>query len=103
MAIFWGVILALSAAAFAFATGFDRERSFCPVVLVVIALLYVLFAVMAGSPPSIGKLTGTGIFAAAAVAGFRWNLWIAAAALALHGAFDLVHADLIANPGVPAF
>lgn len=103
MAIFWGVILALGAAALAFAAGFDRDRSFYPVVLVAIALIYDLFAAVAGSPPLVPELIGTAVFVAAAVAGFRWNLWIAALALALHGGFDLIHADLIANPGVPAF
>jgi len=103
MAFIWGAALALGAAAFAAMVGFDRDRSFYPVVLVVIALLYDLFAVMAGSPPPVPELIGTAVFVGAAIAGFRWNLWIAAAALALHGAFDLIHGGLIANPGVPTF
>ena len=103
MAIFWGVSLALGVALFAAVVGFDRERSFYPVVMVVIAIIYDLFAVAAGSAPATFELLGTFAFIALAVAGFRWNLWITAAALALHGAFDLVHADLIPNPGVPAF
>jgi hypothetical protein len=42
-----------------------------------------------------------GLFAAAAVLGFRKNLWLAAIALAAHGLFDLTHARFITNPGVP--
>ena len=33
--------------------------------------------------------------------GFKRNLWIVASALVAHGIFDLVHAGLITNPGVP--
>jgi hypothetical protein len=37
------------------------------------------------------------------IAGFRMNLWLIAGALCAHGAFDLFHGNLIANPGVPAW
>jgi hypothetical protein len=37
------------------------------------------------------------------VVGFRTSLWLVAAALAAHGLFDLVHARLIINPGVPTW
>lgn len=103
MAIVWGVGLALGVAIFAAIVGFDRDRSFYPVVMAVIAVIYDLFAAAAGSAPATPELLGTAAFVAVAVAGFRWNLWITSATLALHGAFDLVHADLIVNPGVPSF
>ena len=41
------------------------------------------------------------VFLALAVTGFRWSLWVVAAALAAHGIFDLTHAAIISNPGVP--
>ena len=41
-----GLVLALLVSSFARLVGFDRDRSFYPVVLIVIASYYVLFAVM---------------------------------------------------------
>ena len=82
--------------------GFDRDRAFYPVVLIVIASYYLLFAVMGGSMRAIiiESLVMT-IFAVAAVVGFKSSLWIVAVALAGHGVFDFIHASLISNPGVP--
>jgi len=63
----------------------------------------VLFAVMGGGQGLGPEILVMALFAAAAVAGFKTSLWLVAAALAGHGLFDLVHARLIDNPGVPAF
>jgi hypothetical protein len=41
------------------------------------------------------------LFIAAAVAGFRWNSWIAVVALAGHGVMDAFHHLLLHNQGVP--
>ena len=49
-----GLILSLVVAAFAIIVGFDRDRSFYPTVLIIIASYYVLFAVMGAS----GRTTG---------------------------------------------
>jgi hypothetical protein len=99
-----GVILALSTVAFARLVGFDRDRAFYPIVLVIIASYYVLFAVMGGSTRAliIESIVMTA-FVAIAVAGFKFNIWLVVAALAGHGIFDLVHGYLITNPGVPAW
>jgi hypothetical protein len=73
-------------------------------VLVVIALYYVLFAVMGGSLQAVLLESAVMIgFAAVAVLGFRRQLWIVAAGLAAHGVFDAIHGSLISNPGVPAW
>jgi len=84
--------------------GFDRDRAFYPTVLVVVASYYVLFAVMAESAQAllIEVAVGTA-FLAAAVVGFKYSLWLVAAALASHGILDAFHGRLIANPGVPAW
>jgi len=104
MAFLIGAATALAAAAFAAASGFDRSRAFYPTVLFVIASYYVLFAVMGGAPGVLGpELALFGLFAAAAVLAFRWNLWLAVLALAAHGVLDLGHAALIRNPGTPAW
>jgi len=98
------VVLALAVGLFATAVGLDRERGFYPTVMIVIALLYSLFAVMGASRQALvlEALAGA-VFLAAAAAGFRSSLWIVAIALAAHGVFDLVHGGVIANPGVPGW
>ena len=98
-----GVALAVAVAIFARIVGFDRERTFYPVILVVIASYYDLFAIMGGGRGLVAETVGFAVFAAAAAIGFRTNLWIVVAALAGHGVFDFFHHDLVANPGVPAW
>jgi hypothetical protein len=99
-----GTSLALSVGLFATATRLDRDRAFYPTVMIVIALLYALFAVMGESTHALVlELLVGAAFIVAAVAGFRSSLWIVAAALAAHGLFDLTHALFFVNPGVPAW
>ncbi len=99
-----GLVLALAVSAYARATRLDRDRALYPVVLVVIASYYVLFAVMGGSARSIViESSVAGGFVLAASLGFRQNLWLVAAALGAHGVLDLFHARLVTNPGVPAW
>ena len=43
-----GVVVSAAVAVFARCVGFDRDRAFYPTVMIVIALYYVLFAVMGG-------------------------------------------------------
>lgn len=63
---------------------------------------YILFAVMGGSTRAlVVEAVTMGAFAVVAIAGFRWSRWLVAIGLAAHGAFDLIHARLVANPGVP--
>ena len=88
MPIVIGVTLAIAVALFARVTGLDRDRAFYPVVTIVVASLYLLFAVLGGGGSILlVELVGAIVFIAAALAG--------------HGLFDAVHHRLIANPGVP--
>jgi len=104
MAVLIGLSGALIVGLFLTLVGIDRERSPYPVIMIVIALLYSLFAVIGGSIDVLKIELVIGVaFIAAAVAGFRWSLWLVAAALAAHGLMDLVHGDLVANPGVPSW
>ena len=99
-----GVILGIVVGGFATLTGLDRDRAFYPTVLIVIASYYGLFAVMGAPPfgPLIAEVAVGLVFLAFAMAGFRLSLWIAAAGIAGHAAFDfLLHESLIANPGMP--
>jgi hypothetical protein len=99
-----GVVLALSVGIFATAVGLDRDRAFYPVVTIVIASYYVLFAVMGNSMPALAMdALVCLLFAAVAVAGFKRSLWIVTGALAGHGVLDSVHAGLMPNPGVPSW
>lgn len=104
MALIVGAVLALLVGLFATGVGLDRDRAFYPVVTIVIASLYALFAVMGESTHALvlESLAGA-VFIALAVAGFKWSLWVAVAALAGHGVFDFVHAAVISNPGVPVW
>lgn len=104
VALLVGALLAVAVAVFARVVGLDRDRAFYPTVMIVIAVLYALFAVIGGSTAAlIRELTSGAVFVVAAVYGFRSSLWIVALALAGHGLFDVVHSRLIANPGVPEF
>jgi len=97
-----GVALAVVVGLFAGALGFDRDRSFYPVVLIVIAFLYVLFAAIAGSTSAMVVETLPALlFVAAAAVGFKKTLWIVVGGLAIHGVFDFIHHGIISNPGVP--
>ena len=104
MALSIGVCLALAVGLFATAIRLDRERAFYPTVTIVIASYYVLFALMGASTRSLmlESIVGLGFLLAAAI-GFKLSLWIVVIALAAHGVFDLVHGDVISNPGVPAW
>lgn len=99
-----GVLLAITVGLLGTIAGLDRDRAFYPVVAIVVASYYALFAVLGGSSQALmlESLVGM-LFVAAAIAGFRRSLWIAAGALAAHGLFDFVHSGLIPNPGVPAW
>ena len=99
-----GLGLAVFVAAFAHVVGFDRDRVFYPLVLIVIASYYDLFAVIGGSHADLTVDTVMFcLFAGAAVVGFRSSLWVVVAALALHGVFDLFHHSMIEGSGVPAW
>lgn len=97
-----GLVLALVVSVFARLVGFDRDRSFYPTVLVVIASYYVLFAVIGGSMRALGfEVLVMSSFVCAAVAGFRLSVWLVVAGLAAHGVFDFFHGGIVVNPGVP--
>lgn len=104
MGLIVGLLLALAVCLLGTAARLDRDRAYYPVVTIVIASYYALFAVLGGSTQALVlESLAAAVFVAAALAAFRWSLWIAAGALAMHGVFDFVHAGVIPNPGVPAW
>ncbi len=100
-----GIAAATVVGLFATVVGFDKERGFYPVVLIVIAALYLLFAALANSTASlVAETIPALVFVTLAVVGFRKNApWLVVAGLALHGVFDFFHHAVIENPGVPAW
>ena len=97
-----GTALALFAGAFASFIGLDRDRAFYPTVMIVIATLYVVFAVIDGSPRVLAvEIAIASVYVVVAVAGFKGNPWLIVAALAAHGVMDLFHQLLVRNAGVP--
>ena len=99
-----GIILALAAGAFARRSGLDRDRAFYPTVMIVIALLYVLFAVIGGSTKMLLFETVVSLgFATLAMLGFKRSPWFVVVALAAHGMFDLIHPHAVEHQGVPVF
>jgi hypothetical protein len=102
MAMLAGALLALAVGIFATSLGLDRERAFYPTVTIVIALYYVLFAVIGGSNEAlVVESLVAAVFVALSAAGFRSSLWLVVAALVAHGVFDFVRGEAIVNPGVP--
>jgi hypothetical protein len=99
-----GAILALVVGGLSTIVGLDRDRAFYPTVLIVIASYYALFAVVSESTHAlvIEVIVATA-FLAAAVVGFKHSLWLVVAALAAHGILDVLHDQVVANPGVPAW
>lgn len=104
MEFFIGIGGGLAVCAFATAIGLDRDRAFYPVMLIVIAAYYLLFAAMGASPSSL-ILEGLvmAAFVVLAVVGLKSSLWVVVAGLLIHGVMDLFHPRLIDNPGAPTW
>ncbi|WP_292066552.1 hypothetical protein [Brevundimonas sp. UBA7664] len=99
-----GVGLALLAGLFLSWVGMDRDRAAYPVILIVIAVLYELFAVLGGSTPALlSELLPTAVFVGVSVLGFRTSLWWVVAGLIGHGVYDIFHPAIFTNPGVPTW
>jgi hypothetical protein len=75
VALLVGALLAFSVGLFATGAGLDRDRAFYPVITIVIASYYALFAVMGASTHALvlESLAGA-VFLVVAVTGFRWSL-----------------------------
>ena len=99
-----GSLLSVVVAVFARSVGLDRDRAFYSTVVIVVAHYYVLFAVMGGTTHALlielGVMTA---FVVVAVAGFKHNFWLVAAALVGHGVLDIFHAGVVTNAGVPEY
>jgi hypothetical protein len=104
VALLVGALLAIAVGVLATGLGLDRDRTFYPVAMIVIASYYALFAVMEASTHSLvlESLVGAAFLGGAAT-GFRRPLWIVVLALAAQGVYNLTHGAFIANAGVPVW
>lgn len=104
MEIAIGALLALGACGLGIVAGFERDRAFYPVMLIVIASYYDLFAVIGGDRGVLCVEIAISLgFAALAVLGFRVNLWLAVAGLLGHAGLDFFHGHEVTNPGLPGW
>ncbi len=103
-ALLWGIGLGVAVAVFSSRFAFDRDRSFYPTVLIVIAAYYVIFAVISGSARAIWIEIGiAALFFIASIVGYRWSPLIVAAAIFAHGAYDAAHHFLFPDHGAPVW
>jgi len=105
MAYVIGILLAIAVSVYATTLRLDRDRAFYTTVLLVVASYYILFAAMGGSARVILiESLIAAVFVVAASVGFRRSFWLVAAGLAAHGVMDFFfHAQLVDNPGMPAW
>lgn len=99
-----GLVLALSVCALFTFAGLERDRAIYPVMVIVVASYYDLFAVLGGDAATLVIETAALLgFVAVSLIGFRTNLWIVVVALIGHGVFDFFHDQVTVNAGVPAW
>lgn len=109
MAYLAGALAAVVIVGLGYATRQGRALPFYATVLVVIALVYVLFAAMAGDPSTLLVESAIALlFIGVAVLGVRWQpvrggALLIAAGLIAHGLFDLAHDALLHNAAMPAW
>ena len=97
-----GTVLGLMIAGLAKLLNFDKDRSFYPVILIVIAMYYVLFAFMSENADVIIKeLIVALLFSAVAIIGARLSVLFVAIGLITHGVFDIFHSRFVLNVEVP--
>jgi hypothetical protein len=97
-----GALIGLDVCALVTVAGFERDRAAYPIMLIVIASYYWLFGVLGGDMRALAMEIGVSLaFVAAAIVGFRTNLWIVVVGLLGHAALDAVHGRVVANTGVP--
>lgn len=97
-----GFLVALLVIRFANALGFERDRSFYPTVLIVVASYYLLFAAMGGTYTTFAaEAVVFGCFLMLAALAAKRARHLVAMGLIAHGIYDLLHGCIVANPGVP--
>jgi len=97
-----GVALAVALIVFGRLTGYEKDRSFFPTLLIVIASYYLLFATLTDSISTLLiEIAVASFFIVVAVWGsYRFPILVGAG-IALHGVFDFAYGYFYVNTGVP--
>ena len=104
IAIAIGILTAVLVAVSGKITKFDKDRSFYPTVLIVIASYYLLFGVIGEEVNVIFyELCVIAIFLLLAVIGAFKFPFVIGLSLVAHGVFDLVHELYTLNKGMPVW
>ncbi len=99
-----GAAVALAVLMLARFARFDEDRALYPVMLIVIASYYELFAAMGGPAKALWlEAAVVAIFILIAFGGFRRNMWLIVFGMTAHALFDALHPRLIENYGVPVW
>jgi hypothetical protein len=99
-----GVMSTIIIIALARIATFERDRSFYPIVLIVIGFLYVLFAAIDGRTEVVFvESVFALVFTAVALFGFKKSEKVVGFGIMMHGFFDISHHLFIQNNGVPIF
>ena len=105
MEIVAGILVAIAIAGLAHGYRLERSRRFYPVLLIIIAVFYIGFAVLSGNPTTLlYESLFAFVFIIIALIALRAKKKIAliiGLGLIAHGAFDLVHDQVINNNAVP--
>lgn len=90
-----GIILGAATVVLAKVVGFSKDRSFYPLLLIVIALYYVLFAFQSfGTGEILFEAMVSLAFIALAFLGHKKSLLLVVAGLILHGFYDLLQTQI---------
>ncbi|HQZ82055.1 MAG TPA: hypothetical protein PLR83_02435 [Pyrinomonadaceae bacterium] len=104
MEYFVGAVSAVALIIFGRVSGFEKDRSFYPTVLIVIGFLYVLFGALDGRASVVLiEIAFALVFSAVAIIGYKKGCLIVAAGIAAHGLFDFVRQFFIEDRGVPVW
>jgi hypothetical protein len=102
MAYLIGAALALAMLLLARRTGLDRNRLLYPLMLIVTASCYELFAAIGGPASALWTEAAVMALFIAAYVAFRESPWVIVIGMAAHGLFDALHPLIIDNAGVPS-
>jgi hypothetical protein len=99
-----GILLAILVCGAALLLRLDRDRRFYTAMLIVIALLYLGFAIMGKDADALRiEAAISTVFVVVAFLGFRISPWLIVVALAAHGTYDITHHFFFQNRGVPGW
>lgn len=98
-----GLAVGLGVSVFGACAGLQREKGFYPVVLIVVASYYLLFAAIGDPKAFVFEAPLMAMFVVVAVAGLKVEPWLLVGGLLAHAGLDLGHGLAPVNGGMPAW